>query len=260
MLNALAGILLALCRGSLWVPAMSLKSLLAWLLWILWPFVILAGAFVFALSSASSCEAGWIDWLWGDSSDQNAEQFRRAAELAGESTRIAGEVAAAQARQASEQARQNTQVAEMLQELSSERQDFARRFEDLAASALRDSEWAAALSATGPLIICVCVLVIAGLALWMAMRTGAGIGSGAGANYDASLAMDVLVEELVRAQGDSHVGSQAGTHVTHLAATRDGHGSCVALPGPLARIGKSGPVEPYEPDDIHGLDDDGCPF
>ncbi len=260
MLNALAGILLALCRGSLWVLAVSFKSLLAWLLWILWPFVILAGAFVFAVSNARSCEAGWVDWLWGDSSDQNAEQFRRAAELAGESTRIAGEVAAAQARQATEQARQNTQVAEMLQELSSERQDFARQFEDLAASALRDSEWAAALSATGPLVICVCVLVIAGLALWMATRTGAGIGSGAGAHHDASLAMDVLVEELVRAQGDSHVGSQAGTHVTHLAATHDGHSSRVALPGPLARIGKSGPVEPYEPDDIHGLDDDGCPF
>lgn len=241
MMKIFAGLVLALCRGSLWVLATLFKTLFSWLASILWPLVLLAGTLGLLISSAKPCEAGWMDWLWGE--NQDAEKLRRAADLAGESARIAGQVAAAQAQHASEQARQNTQVAEMLKELSVERQEYSRHLESLAGLAMRDSEWAAALTATGPLIICVAVLAIAGLALWIVMRPGAGAGqgSGAGAGYEASLAMDMLVEELARAQVGSQGTSFAEPHVTP--------SSCnprVALPTLVGRIAGSGPHEPEQ--------------
>jgi len=178
------------------------KQLLSWLLWVLWPILLLLVFVGWFAISAKSCEAGWFDWLWGnDNSDARAaEQFQRAAELASESTRIAGEVAAAQVRQANEQARQNSQVAEMLKELSSERRDYARQLEELSAIALRDSEWAAALSALEPGLICLTVLLIAGLVLALALKNSPGDDAGdGGARGDALLAIDVLVEEISRA-------------------------------------------------------------
>lgn len=272
MMQLLAGIVLALCRGSLWVLALTFKSLFAWLLWIFWPLVILAGALGLLISSATPCEAGWTDWLWGE--NQDADKLRRAADLAGESARIAGQVAAAQAQHASEQARQNTQVAEMLKELSGERQEYSRQLESLAGLAMRDSEWAAALTATGPLIICVAVLVVAGLALWLVTRPGGYVGSGSGAGaaagYEASLAMDVLVEELARAQAGSQGAYFAEPHVAASSCS-----SRVALPAPVGRLTSSGPYEqegpekqegqegpegPEGPEEPNGLDEDGCPF
>ena len=263
MMQILAGIVLALCRGSLWVLALVFKSLVAWVLWILWPILVLAGALGLAIASATPCEAGWMDWLWGE--NQDAEKLRRAADLAGESARIAGQVAAAQAQHASEQARQNTQVAEMLKELSSERQEYSRQLESLAGLAMRDSEWAAALSATGPLIICVAVLVVAGLALWLVMRpagfAGQGSGAGAAAGYEAGLAMDMLIEELARAQAGSQGAYFAEPHVAASSSS-----SRVALPAPVGRLTSSGPYEQAgpeelaEPEEPDGLDEDGCPF
>ena len=178
------------------------KQFLSWLLWVLWPILLLLVFVGWFAISAKSCEAGWFDWLWGnDNSDARAaEQFQRAAELASESTRIAGEVAAAQVRQANEQARQNSQVAEMLKELSSERRDYARQLEELSAIALRDSEWAAALSALEPGLICLTVLLIAGLVLALALKNSPGDkAEDGGARGDALLAIDVLVEEISRA-------------------------------------------------------------
>ena len=178
------------------------KQLLSWLLWVLWPILLLLVFVGWFAISAKSCEAGWFDWLWGnDNADARAaEQFQRAAELASESTRIAGEVAAAQVRQANEQARQNSQVAEMLKELSSERRDYARQLEELSAIALRDSEWAAALSALEPGLICLTVLLIAGLVLALALKNSPGDkAEDGGARGDALLAIDVLVEEISRA-------------------------------------------------------------
>ena len=178
------------------------KQFLSWLLWVLWPILLLLVFVGWFAISAKSCEAGWFDWLWGnDNSDARAaEQFQRAAELASESTRIAGEVAAAQVRQANEQARQNSQVAEMLKELSSERRDYARQLEELSAIALRDSEWAAALSALEPGLICLTVLLIAGLVLALALKNSPGNDAeDGGARGDALLAIDVLVEEISRA-------------------------------------------------------------
>jgi len=178
------------------------RQFLSWLLWVLWPILLLLVFVGWFAISAKSCEAGWFDWLWGnDNADARAaEQFQRAAELASESTRIAGEVAAAQVRQANEQARQNSQVAEMLKELSSERRDYARQLEELSAIALRDSEWAAALSALEPGLICLTVLLIAGLVLALALKNSPGNDAeDGGARGDALLAIDVLVEEISRA-------------------------------------------------------------
>jgi len=195
-------VLLNLVASLVAVVVWLCKHFLSWLLWVLWPILLLLVFVGWFAISAKSCEAGWFDWLWGnDNADARAaEQFQRAAELASESTRIAGEVAAAQVRQANEQARQNSQVAEMLKELSSERRDYARQLEELSAIALRDSEWAAALSALEPGLICLTVLLIAGLVLALALKNSPGNDAeDGGARGDALLAIDVLVEEISRA-------------------------------------------------------------
>ncbi len=212
-------VLLSIAAGLFAVVIWLCKQLLSWLLWIFWPILLLLVFVGWFAISAKSCEAGWFDWLWGNDSAnaRAAEQFQRAAELAGESTRIAGEVAAAQVRQANEQARQNTQVAEMLKELSSERRDYARQLEELSAIALRDSEWAAALSALEPGLICLTVLIIAGLVLVLALKNSPGNGAGDGdARGDDLLAIDVLVEEISRAPIRPYQAGGAGGAVSDI--------------------------------------------
>ncbi len=103
---------------------------------------------------------------------------------------MTAQAAEAQAQQASAQAEQNSRVAEALAQLSQERQALAGDIQALSTLSLQDSQIAAVLNASGPILVCVAVLLVAGLALWLVNRPSA--------NDPAELAsaMDVLMEEV----------------------------------------------------------------
>ena len=175
---------------------LALVSVVAWLLKLLWPLWLVA-VLVLALGTACTpAQAGWFDWLWGD--DQaDIEKIERSAELAQEAARVTSETArsqaqqaVAQANQAAAQAHQNSRVADLLGELSQERQHLAEQVAALNTLELQDSQVAAALTAAGPLLICVTVLLVAGLALWLTS------GSSSDPNTDLATAVDVMAEEL----------------------------------------------------------------
>lgn len=153
-------------------------------LWLFWPFVMTLGLLVV---SAQSAEAGWLSWLWGS----NTRELERSLDVAQEAARVASQAAESQAQQAVAQAQQNARLAETLGQLSSERSNFADYLQALSELGLKDSQWAAALTAFGPVLICVAVLLVAGLALWLANRPGEG-------QQDSDLAetVNLLVEEL----------------------------------------------------------------
>jgi hypothetical protein len=153
-------------------------------LWLFWPFVMALGLLVV---SAQSAEAGWLSWLWGS----NTRELERSLDVAQEAARVASQAAESQAQQAVAQAQQNARLAETLGQLSSERTNLADHLYSLTELGLKDSQWAAALTATAPVLICVTVLLVAGLALWLASRPGE-------AQQDSDLAetVDLLVEEL----------------------------------------------------------------
>jgi hypothetical protein len=158
-------------------------QLLMQVLWLFWP-VVVAGLL---FSNAQSAEAGWMSWLWGS----NTRELERSLEVAQEAARVASQAAESQAQQAVAQAQQNARLAETLGQLSSERSNCTDYLQALSELGLKDSQWAAALTATAPVLICVTVLLVAGLALWLASRPGEG-------QQDADLAetVDLLVEEL----------------------------------------------------------------
>jgi ABC-type multidrug transport system fused ATPase/permease subunit len=163
MLSLLGGFVLAVLEFVLTL----IFAVLDWLLRLLWPaFVIVTIVSLLALS-AQSAHAGWFDWFW--SSD--TEQLERSTEIAQEAARVTSASTIAQAEQASAQATQNARVAELLSHLSDERHHLAGHIKTLAEMHAQDSQWAAALSATTPIVICVAVLFVAGLALWAVTRT-----------------------------------------------------------------------------------------
>ena len=110
--------------------------------------------------------------------------------MAEEAARVANEASQAQAHQAVAQAEQNSRLAETLGQLSSERSSLADHISALTELGLKDSQWAAAVSASGPVLVCITVLAIAGLALWLVNKSSEG--------HDAELAqtVDLLVEDL----------------------------------------------------------------
>ncbi len=163
MLSLLGGFLMAVLEFMITVAF----SVLTWLLRLLWPaWVIIAIVGMLALS-AQSAHAGWFDWLW--SSD--TAQLERSTEIAQEAARVTSASTIAQAEQAHAQASQNARVAELLSHLSDERQNLAGHITTLAEMHAQDSQWAAALSATTPIVISVAVLLVACLALWSVTRT-----------------------------------------------------------------------------------------
>jgi multidrug efflux pump subunit AcrA (membrane-fusion protein) len=171
-------------------------------LWLFWPMVLVA----FLVATAQPAEAGWFSWLWGSS---NTQQLERSAELAQDAARVAAQAAEAQAQQASAQAEQNSRVAEALAQLSQERQALAGDFQALSTLSLQDSQIAAVLNASGPVLVCVAVLVMAGLALWLVNRHSV--------NDPAELAsaMDVLMEEVAAqiAEPSGRPGRRTGSLV-----------------------------------------------
>lgn len=152
-------------------------------LWLFWPAVVMG----FLIATAQSAEAGWFSWLWGS----NTRQLERSLDVAQEAARVASHAAEAQAQQAAAQADQNARLAETLGQLSSERSNLAGHLHALMEFGLKDSQWAAAINAGGPLLVCITVLIVAGLALWLANRTGDG-------QQHAELVetVDLLVEEI----------------------------------------------------------------
>lgn len=224
---ALASVLFGLAK-SVWF---ALVGLFAWLMRLFWPvwLVWLVAALVLALGgSCRTCEAGWFDWAWGDSK-ADIKKIERSAEIAQEAARVTSEAAksqaqqaVAQAQQAAAQAHQNARVADLLGELSKERQNLAEKLSALNAIGLQDSQIAAVLGASGPVLVCVTALMVAGLALWLAARPGAGPGD------DLANALDVMAEELAGVvSGSSGTGLRLGGPGVSSAFLR--------LPGPRGR-------------------------
>ena len=200
----------------LWAVIRFVFATVLWIgsgiLWLFWPVVLIGGALGFLLASAQSAEAGWFSWLWGS----DTRHLERSLDVAQEAARVASQAAEAQAQQAAAQADQNTRVAEAVAQLSAERQDYAGHLRALSESALWDSQLAAVLSASGPVLVCVFCLAVAGLALWLVTRTEAQ------SNADLPGVVDVLLEELaaglpedIHGSGRQRIG-QAGSRLARL--------------------------------------------
>lgn len=155
--------------------------------WLLWPAAIVL---LMAIALSPSVEAGWISWLW----KSDTRELERSLEVARDAAQTASEASQAQALQAVAQAEQNARVAETLGELSSERANLADHIRALQDLDLRDSQWAAAVNASGPVLVCVTALLVAGLALWLVNRPMEG------ERADLGSAMDLLVDEVASQQ------------------------------------------------------------
>ncbi len=156
----------------------------SYVLMLLCPVVIVG----FLIATARSAEAGWFSWLWGS----DTRQLDRSLNVAQEAARVASQAAEAQAQQAEAQAQQNARLAETLGQLSSERSNLADHISALTELGLKDSQWAAALNASGPVLVCITVLLVAGLALWLVNRAGDG------RQEELAATVELLVEEIRR--------------------------------------------------------------
>ena len=201
----------------LWAAIRFVFATVLWIgsciLWLFWPVVFIGGALGFLIASAHSAEASWFSWIWGSSSTR---QLERSLDAAHEAARVTSQAAEAQAMQAAAQADQNSRVAEAVAQLSAERQDYAGHLRAISESALWDSQLAAVLNASGPVLICVFCLMVAGLALWLVTRTEAQ------SNAELPSVVEVLLEEIaaglpedVRGRGRQRIG-QAGTRLPRL--------------------------------------------
>jgi len=170
-----------------------LMALFGWTTW-LFQFFFLAGwtllkAVLWAMSPAwlwaaiigviSGCLAtpARAGWFWGP--DPKIEAANRALEQA---ARIATDAARTQSSQ-------QTQLLAAIEALSGERTEIAGELGRLGEMAARDSAWAAAVQAAGPVAVAVVVLALGCAAIWMITRGG---------NHDAQLAT-VLVDEITGA-------------------------------------------------------------
>ena len=194
--------------------------------WLLWPTAIVL---LMAIALSPSVEAGWISWLW----KSDTRQLERSLEVARDAAQTASEASQAQALQSAAQAEQNARVAETLGELSSERANLVDHIRALQDLGLRDSQWAAAVNASGPVLVCITALLVAGLALWLVNRPMAG------ERADLGSAMDLLVDEVAsqkfvtpqisKSRGQPLVlGASASRGLTHYLGysghdERDGH-------------------------------------
>ena len=209
----------------LWAVIRFVFATVLWIgsgiLWLFWPVVLIGGALGFLLASAQSAEAGWFSWLWGS----DTRHLERSLDVAQEAARVASQAAEAQAQQAAAQADQNSRVAEAVAQLSAERQDYAGHLRAISESALWDSQLAAVLNASGPVLVCVFCLMVAGLALWLVTRTEAQ------SNAELPGAIDVLLEELSAGFPENRYGhggqriGQAGTRLPRLPLIGVGKGA-----------------------------------
>ena len=210
----------------LWAAIRFVFATVLWIgsciLWLFWPMVFIGGALGFLIASAHPAEAGWFSWMWGSSSTR---QLERSLDAAHEAARVTSQAAEAQAMQAAAQADQNSRVAEAVAQLSAERQDYAGHLRAISESALWDSQLAAVLNASGPVLICVFCLMVAGLGLWLVTRTETQ------SNADLPGVVDVLLEEIaaglsedVHGHGGQRIG-QAGPRLPRLPLIGVGKGA-----------------------------------
>ena len=210
----------------LWAAIRFVFATVLWIvsciLWLLWPAVFIGCALGFLIATAHSAEASWFSWMWSGSSTR---QLERSLDAAHEAARVASQVAEAQAMQAAAQAGQNSRVAEAVAQLSAERQDYAGHLRAISESALWDSQLAAVLNASGPVLVSVFCLMVAGLALWLVTRTEAQ------SNAELPGAIDVLLEEMVAGFPENRYGhggqriGQAGTRLPRLPLIGVGKGA-----------------------------------
>jgi ABC-type multidrug transport system fused ATPase/permease subunit len=218
----MTGFLAALLWAALQFVLAILLRAVSCILWLFWPAVLIGGTLGLLIATAHPAEAGWFSWLWGGSGTRHLE---RSLDAAHEAARVASQAAEAQAQQAAAQADQNSRVAEALAQLSAERQDYAGHLRAISESAVWDSQLAAVLNASGPVLICVCGLVVAGLALWLVSRNEAANGA------ELPGTVDLLLEELAAGlpenrygHGGQHIG-QASTHLPRLPLLGGGKGA-----------------------------------
>jgi hypothetical protein len=199
------------------LPAWRVAKWVAWVRWPAWVMAAAVGAITALLTAPA--QAGWF---WGP--DPKVEAANRALERAAE---IATDAARTQSGQQS-------QLLAAIEALSSERAQIAGQLGRLGELAARDSAWAAALQAAGPVLVAVVVLALGCAAIWMVTRAS---------NHDSDLAT-VLVSEI------------AGTGASEDFLLRQPHRG--ALP---SRSGQRAPglehVEDYFPE---SLEDEEVPF
>jgi hypothetical protein len=199
------------------LPAWRVAKWVAWVRWPAWVMAAAVGAITALLTAPA--QAGWF---WGP--DPKVEAANRALERAAE---IATDAARTQSGQQS-------QLLAAIEALSSERAQIAGQLGRLGELAARDSAWAAALQAVGPVLVAVVVLALGCAAIWMVTRAS---------NHDSDLAT-VLVSEI------------AGTGASEDFFLRQPHRG--ALP---SRSGQRAPglehVEDYFPE---SLEDEEVPF
>jgi hypothetical protein len=130
-----------------------------WLVRLLWQkswstlvVLVLAGLF------ANQADAGWFTRKPDPAMEAANRALTQAAQSANDSARL--------------QADQNIRIAEAITQLSGERTQLAGSLESLREFAARDSAWAAALSAVGPVLVVALVLAVGGVALWLVTRSG----------------------------------------------------------------------------------------
>jgi hypothetical protein len=159
----------------------SLVKAVLWLFSPVWLMAAIAGAISGCL--AAPAEAGWFSGGPDPKIEAANQALQRAAQIATEAAQT--------------QASQQGQLLAAVEALSNERTQLAGHLQTLGEMAARDSAWAAALQAAGPVLIAVAVLAIGCAAIWMLTRA---------ADRDAVLAT-VLVEEIA--------GTGTGVLVSH---------------------------------------------
>lgn len=148
----------------------SLVKAALWLFSPVWLITAIAGAISGCL--ATPAKAGWFSWGPDPKIEAANQALQRAAQIATEAAQT--------------QASQQGQLLAAVEALSNERTQLAGHLQTLGEMAARDSAWAAALQAAGPVLIAVAVLALGCAATWMLTRA---------ADHDADLAT-VLVEEI----------------------------------------------------------------
>jgi len=177
-----------------------------WATWLLWPVgALVAGLGAMLGLGCRQASAGWFGWLGNDT--RKLEAANRAvhatAEVVNESARL--------------QADQNVAISEAITALSSERAQLAGHLQLISEITTQDSQWAAALTTFGPVLVAVAVLAVGALALWLAYREHAG---------DAELA-EALVESVTSEHGRLNLG---------MFRNSDTPGPHVLLPGDAQQV------------------------
>ena len=172
------------------VTTSILVPIFLWLWRLLWRRAFNALAIlVLTTMLTAQANAGWFSRKPDPAMEAANRALTQAAETANEAARIQGE--------------QNIRIAEAISQLSGERAQLAGSLESLREFAARDSAWAAALSAVGPVLVVALVLAVGGVALWLVTRSGPA---------DAQL-VDVLLDEVA---GDGPRWLGAGPTLPHV--------------------------------------------